>query len=68
MTMSGRQASPRLAKLQHYRSNARGTTLVAKVTRGPQSELGRQVHLAVTKADVPWLREMLAKVEASDHE
>jgi hypothetical protein len=55
--------TPRVAKLEYYRHGTQSTVLVAKVTKGPKSEMGRTVHVPVSKADLPMLREMIAKLE-----
>lgn len=57
-------AAARLARLNHTRTNARGVTLTAKVYEGPQSEIGRSVHIPVTHADLPELRRAVEELEA----
>ena len=62
------RANPRMATLSHYRHNVtRGTTtLIGHITRGPKSELHREVHIPVTKADLTVLRQVIEKLEAGD--
>jgi hypothetical protein len=60
------RASARVARFLHYRGSATGTILVARIAQGPQSELGRMVHIPVTKADLPALRQVIERLEKSD--
>jgi len=55
-------AHPRVAALKYCRHKDRGATLVAEITSGPRSELGRTVHIPLTRASLPMLQELVAKL------
>lgn len=60
----GANASPRMARFD----DASGVRkiIMAKITDGPQSEIGKTVHVRVTYRDLPYLRMLIEDMEASD--
>lgn len=66
-----RAAFPRLARLAGWRYTRwnqpdQGQVLLLKVTDGPQSELGKDVHVPVTVRDLPTLEGIVAALRAID--
>jgi hypothetical protein len=57
------RAAARVARFLHYRGSATGTILVTRIVKGPQSELGRMVHIPVYKSDLPALRQVIERLE-----
>lgn len=58
-----RSASPRMAAFKYLRRQPSKTILVLRITEGPRTEVGKDVHLVLTKVDLPVLREIVRLVE-----
>lgn len=41
-----------------------GQLLIVKVTDGPKSQIGREIHVPVTEADLPVLEGIVAAIKA----
>jgi len=58
-----RNASPRMVVFKHFRRQPKRAILILRITEGPRTELGKDVHLVLTKVDLPVLREIVRAVE-----
>lgn len=59
-----RAANPRMAALIRVGTRRDRPIIVARVTDGPERELGRTVHIPITPGDIPALRAALDRLEA----
>jgi hypothetical protein len=59
-------AKPRMARLTHVSSNPNRPVIAARIYDGPASELGKIVHIPITRGDIPEIRAFLDKLEERD--
>lgn len=58
-------ARPRMARFSHVSSHRK--IIAARIWDGPQSEIGKTVHIQVRPEDLPTLRMLLDTLEAEDN-
>jgi hypothetical protein len=58
-------AQPRMARLSHASSVRK--IISARIWEGPRSEIGKTVHIQVSRKDLPALRMLVEELEA-EHE
>jgi hypothetical protein len=57
-------ARPRMARFSHVSSHRK--IIAARIWDGPQSEIGKTVHVQIESKDLPTLRMLLEQLEAED--